>query len=126
MDHTLKLFCPCCLCGTKKVNDTILLNKVEIKILEFEAGFENSQKHMDTKLVILVKNSRLVLHTYNSTQKLMVQGQNYEEFALNCLKPFFKEEIEEHIEHGRDELNFSEWGSYSERRADHKLEEFLY
>lgn len=31
--------------------------------------------------------------------------------------------IEEHIEHGRDELNFSEWGSYSERRADHKLEE---
>lgn len=31
--------------------------------------------------------------------------------------------IGDHIEHGRDELNFSEWGSYSERRADHKLEE---
>lgn len=31
--------------------------------------------------------------------------------------------IGDHIEHGRDELNFSEWGSYSERRADHKMEE---
>ena len=31
--------------------------------------------------------------------------------------------IADHIEDGRDELNFSEWGNYSPRRADHKLEE---
>lgn len=31
--------------------------------------------------------------------------------------------IEHHIEEGRDELNFSKWGEYSEKRADHKLEE---
>ena len=28
----------------------------------------------------------------------MVQGQNYEKFALNCLEPFFKEKIDETIE----------------------------
>ncbi|MBO3700633.1 heme-binding domain-containing protein [Roseivirga sp. E12] len=33
--------------------------------------------------------------------------------------------IAEHIEHGRDELNFSKWGTYSARRRDHKLEEMI-
>lgn len=33
--------------------------------------------------------------------------------------------IGEHIEHGRDELNFSNWGTYSARRRDHKLEEII-
>ena len=28
----------------------------------------------------------------------MVQGQNYEKFALNCLEPFFKEKNDETIE----------------------------
>tara|TARA_R110002049_G_scaffold228405_1_gene400548 strand:- start:170 stop:652 length:483 start_codon:yes stop_codon:yes gene_type:complete len=31
--------------------------------------------------------------------------------------------VKDHIDHGRDELNFSLWGSYSAKRADHKLEE---
>lgn len=33
--------------------------------------------------------------------------------------------IAEHIEHGRDELNFSEWATFSARRRDHKLEEMI-
>lgn len=33
--------------------------------------------------------------------------------------------IDEHMEHGRDELNFSEWATYSKRRRDHKLEEMV-
>ncbi len=33
--------------------------------------------------------------------------------------------IGEHIEHGRDELNFSKWGTYSAKRRDHKLEEMI-
>lgn len=31
--------------------------------------------------------------------------------------------IGDHIDHGRDELNFSEFGNYSPQRADHKLDE---
>ena len=31
----------------------------------------------------------------------------------------------EHMEHGREELNFSNWGEYSKRRKDHKLEEMV-
>lgn len=31
--------------------------------------------------------------------------------------------IKGHIDHGREELNFSEWGNYSAKKASHKLEE---
>ena len=31
--------------------------------------------------------------------------------------------IKRHIDEGRDELNFSKWGEYSEKRIKHKLEE---
>ena len=33
--------------------------------------------------------------------------------------------IDEHIEHGKEELNFSEWASYSVKKKDHKLEELI-
>jgi len=33
--------------------------------------------------------------------------------------------VKKHINEARDELNFSEWGSYSLRRKDHKLEELV-
>lgn len=33
--------------------------------------------------------------------------------------------IGEHIEHGRDELNFSDWATFSKRKRDHKLEEVV-
>lgn len=33
--------------------------------------------------------------------------------------------IGDHIEHGRDELNFSMWTTFTARRRDHKLEELI-
>jgi cbb3-type cytochrome oxidase cytochrome c subunit len=33
--------------------------------------------------------------------------------------------IKHHIDEGQHELNFSEWGSYSEKRKNHKLEECI-
>ena len=31
--------------------------------------------------------------------------------------------VEDHVEEGREELNFSEWANYEAKRKDHKLEE---
>ncbi|QQS45529.1 MAG: heme-binding domain-containing protein [Acidobacteriota bacterium] len=31
--------------------------------------------------------------------------------------------LADHVEHGREELSFSEWGNYDAKKADHKLEE---
>lgn len=33
--------------------------------------------------------------------------------------------LKKHINEGRDELNFSDWGNYSERRRGHKLKETI-
>ncbi|MGV2480164.1 UNVERIFIED_CONTAM: heme-binding domain-containing protein, partial [Salmonella enterica subsp. enterica serovar Weltevreden] len=33
--------------------------------------------------------------------------------------------IRHHIDEGQHELNFSDWGSYSEKRKNHKLEECI-
>ena len=82
----------------KKLNEKILINETEVQVVEIDDGIDDSRKHIDTKLVILANKSRLVIHAYNSKQKLMVQGQDYENFALNCLEPFFKDRIEETIE----------------------------
>ena len=82
----------------QKQNQKIYINKTEVEIIEINSGIDKNKKHVDTKLILLAENSRLVLHAYNSTQKLMVQGQNYEKFALSCLEPFFQVKIDETIE----------------------------
>jgi cytochrome c551/c552 len=33
--------------------------------------------------------------------------------------------VAEHVKEGREELNFSEWGTYSAKKAKHKLEEVI-
>ena len=33
--------------------------------------------------------------------------------------------LDDHIKHGKKELNISAWGSYSVKRKDHKLEEVV-
>ena len=33
--------------------------------------------------------------------------------------------LDGHINHGKGELNFSEWASYSDKKKDHKMEEII-
>ena len=76
------------------VDEPFQLDDIEIKIEAVDAGSENSDKHMDTKLVFFANNDRLVMHAYNGTQNLMIQGKNYESFAVKYLKPLFVQKIE--------------------------------
>ena len=77
----------------KQVKKPFKLNDIEVQVDEAYPGIENSDKHMDTKLIITVNKDRIVLHAYNGTQNLMVQGKNYADFAVNYLEPFFTEKI---------------------------------
>ena len=69
----------------KNLNQTIVLNGFEIKITDIKIGREDSGKSMNTKVAIIVNNDRFVVHAYNSTQKVMIQGKNNAHFAENCL-----------------------------------------
>ena len=82
-------------CWSKKVGEFMQINGTDIHILEVDAGLEKTDSHVDTKLVVIANGDRLVLHAYNGTQNLMVQGKNYEKFAINCLQPFFVQRIEQ-------------------------------
>ena len=75
------------------MDDSFEINGISIGIVEVDAGIDNSDKHMDTKLIITVNKDRIVLQSYNGTQNLMVQGKNYADFAVNYLEPFFTEKI---------------------------------
>ena len=75
-------------------NKPFMLEDIEVKVDEVESGIENSEKIMDTKLIVFANNDRLVLHAYNGTQNLMVQGKNFENFAVKYLKPLFNQKIE--------------------------------
>ena len=67
----------------------------DINIVESDAGVDKSNKHMDTKLVVFVNDERIVLHAYNGTQNLMVQGKNFSNFVVKYLQPYFSQKIEE-------------------------------
>ena len=54
----------------------------------------DSQNVRDTKIVFNVNAEKVVVHCYNSTQNLMVNGKMYQEFINQYLQPLFVKEIE--------------------------------
>ena len=62
-----------------------------IKVLEFKAGYEENNKHFDSKIVFLAKGNKIVVHSYNSTQNMKVEGKGYIEFIKVILEPYFKQ-----------------------------------
>ena len=77
----------------KREKESFVINDVTVKVEEVDAGIDNTDKHMDTKLIVTANNDRIVFHAYNGTQNLMVQGKNYVNFVVSCLDPFFTEKI---------------------------------
>ena len=82
----------------QRVDEEVNLNGARIKVVSVEVGLESSAKHVDTKLVVMVNNNRIVIHCYNSTQNVMIQGRNRENFVSNILEPYFRQQIESSVE----------------------------
>ena len=78
----------------QKRGATFRINEIEVEIIEVVKGTENSEKHVDTKLIIMANCDRIVIHVYNGRQKVMVQGKNYEKFVFDYLEPFFRKQIQ--------------------------------
>ena len=52
-------------------------NNVEIQVREYQDGKDMAGRHIDSKIVLYVNKEKIVVHSYNSTQKVMVSGSNY-------------------------------------------------
>ena len=49
---------------------------------------------MDTKIHFKVNGNKIIIHVYNSRQKLLVQGSKCEWLVDNYLEPYLKERID--------------------------------
>ena len=68
-------------------------NGLNIYVSEVKAVYEENSKHFDTKIVFLFGKNRVVLHSYNSTQNMKVEGKGYLEFIETYLEPHFLQMI---------------------------------
>ena len=62
-----------------------------IQVSEFQAGYEENNKHFDSKIVFLTNGNRIVVHSYNSTQNMKVEGKGYLNFIEIFLEPYFRD-----------------------------------
>ena len=76
---------------------TINEENIDIRVEEFEERKEMSAKHVNTKLVLFVNGDKIVVHCYNSTQNLRVDGKKHADFVGKYLKPKFLQCIEKHL-----------------------------
>ena len=82
-------------CESKFLNKVpIIINDMEITIEEYRDGMEMNNKHFDTKIALFVNRKKVVIHSYNSTQNLKVDGSIYVDFLENFLIPLFRSKID--------------------------------
>ncbi|MEP1151810.1 MAG: heme-binding domain-containing protein [Balneola sp.] len=71
----------------------------------------------------------LTLHSPPTQVKAVIEDTCYDCHSYKTNYPWYSNIapvswwLQDHIDHGREELNFSTWADYSTNRADHKLEE---
>ena len=78
-----------------KNNSTYVYEDLQIKVDEFRAGHELNNKHFDTKVTFSVNNQKVVMHCYNSTQNLKVDGIAHSYFVKKFLEPLFRIQVDE-------------------------------
>ena len=66
---------------------------MDIKVIDFRSGLELNNKHFDTKIVFSVNSQKVVMHCYNSTQNLKVDGIAHNQFTEQFLEPLLLEKI---------------------------------
>ena len=75
------------------------------------------------------KNDFLVLTNAPSEVSVIMKNACYDCHSYETDYPWYSQIapiswlLNDHVVEGREHLNFSEWGTYSAKKADHKLEE---
>ena len=77
-----------------KNNTTIIENGFEIMVNEYREGQELNNKNIDIKIELSVNKQKVVMHCYNTTQNIMINGIGYLNFSDHFLEPLFREQVE--------------------------------
>ena len=68
-----------------------------MKIASVVLGKEAEGKHIDSKVIFYANKDKVVCRLYNTTQRILVNGNGYENFISIFLKPYFQAKIAENI-----------------------------
>ena len=66
------------------------VGKQEVQRITIDSREELSGKHVDTKVEFKVNDSKIIVHVYNTKQKVMIQGSKFKWFVDYYLEPFFQ------------------------------------
>ena len=80
-----------------KDDKTCKVDKAVIKIASVELGMEADGKHVDSKVIFYVDKDKVVCHLYNTTQRILVNGNGYENLIMIFLEPYFQAKISQNI-----------------------------
>ena len=76
--------------GSKLCN----IGDINIKIADVKTGKDVSGKHIDTQIIVFINRDKVVLHCYNTTQLILVNGHGYSRLVEVFLKPYFESKVD--------------------------------
>ena len=79
-----------------------VIGKEDVERVSIESRKEMSGKYVDTKLEFRVSKEKIVLHVYNTKQKITVQGKKFKWFVDLYWEPFLILRIKNNIEEIED------------------------
>ena len=75
-----------------KIGDNI------VNIANVKTGKDIGGKHIDTQVIFYSNRDKVVLHCYNTTQLILVNGHGYAKLIEIFLKPYFESKISMNLE----------------------------
>ena len=72
-----------------KETKTCRIGDKVVKIIDVKAGKEVTRSHVDTQISFLMNNDKIMLHCYNTTQLILVNGHGYDQLVQVFFKPYF-------------------------------------
>ena len=76
-----------------KGSKTCRIGETTVKIADVKTGKDARGNHIDTQVIFFSNRDKVVLHCYNTTQLILVNGHGYSKFIEMFLKPYFESKI---------------------------------
>ena len=79
-----------------KGEKTCRIRDKEIRVTGTKSGKDSNGMCVVSQVIFYSNRDKIVLHLYNTTQRVLVNGHGYEEFVVSFLKPFFEAKVQEY------------------------------
>ena len=78
-------------------HEKFTVGKEEVQRVAFDQRTELTGKHIDSKIEFKVNRGKIVIHAYNTQQKIMIQGSKHKWFVDSHLEPLIRAKISNSI-----------------------------